>query len=311
MQLTSKRRFLRGYSAQDRRGWAVAVLFIAPQLIMIALFYLWPMLNSLMMSFTDWDGMTAPNFIGLTNYIKVFTSKQANLEMRNTFVYALGSVPITLIVAIVLANALNQKMPMRGFFRVAYFLPAVTMPVAVATVWRWLLNSKYGIVNELIRALGLNAPSWLVDPSLIMLTLIFVTVWMQAGYCMIILLAGLQSIGSQYYEAAQVEGAGSLTIFFKVTIPLLSPVIFFLLIMMLMNALKAFDIIFVFSGVSSSLGGGPLLDATRTMVFGIYQNGFSFMRMGYASAQAIVLFIIIMIITAVQFLLQNKWVNYD
>jgi multiple sugar transport system permease protein len=289
----------------------VAALFIGPQMAMVALFYLWPMVYAIYMSLTDWSGLTAPQFLGLENYAKLFTSKTALREMGNTFTYMLGAVPITLLLSLLLASALNRRIPCRGFFRVAYFLPAVTMPVAVAMVWRWLLNSKYGIVNNALRALGLPAPGWLVDPNVIMTTLVLVTVWMRVGYNMIILLAGLQGIGRQYYEAAEVEGAGRFAIFFRVTLPLLSPVLFFLLTMMVMDALKAFDIIFVFSGVSSKLAGGPLLDATRTMVFGIYQNGFSFMRMGYASAQATVLFLIILAMTALQFYLQKKWVHYE
>lgn len=286
-------------------------LFIAPTVLGVFVFSVIPILFSFGMSFTDWDSITEPVFIGLQNYRDMLADPEIRLEVRNTLLYTLGTVPLTLLLSLLLANALNKKLPGKGVFRTLYFLPVVTMPVAVAMVWRWLLNSEFGVVNQVLGFFGVNAPMWLGDPKYVMTAIILVVVWSQVGYNMIILLAGLQGISDSYYEAADIEGAGEFHKFTRITIPLLSPSLFFISITMLMNAFKAFDIIYVFSGSGKDMAQGPVLNATRTMVYGIFERGFTFMDMGYASAEAVFLFFIILAITAFQFIMQKRWVNYD
>lgn len=286
-------------------------VFIAPVVVGILIFSILPIIFSFAMSFTEWDSLTEPVFVGLRNYKEMFSDPEIGNELRNTLYYTIGTVPLTLILSLLLANVLNKKIPAKGLFRTLYFLPVVTMPVAVAMVWRWLLNSEFGVVNQLLGLFGIDAPMWLGDPRYIMPAIILVVVWSQVGYNMIILLAGLQGIPDSYYEAADLEGASEWTKFTRITIPLLSPSIFFISITMLMNAFKAFDIIYVFSGSGKDMAQGPVLEATRTMVYGIYERGFTFLDMGYASAEAVFLFVIILIITLFQFVMQKRWVYYD
>lgn len=286
-------------------------LFIAPLVLGVVVFSIIPILFAFAMSFTDWNSLSTPQFTAFANYSKLFADPNLKIELRNTMLYTLGTVPITLSLAILIANALNQKIPCRGLFRTVYFLPVVTMQVAVAMVWRWLLNSQFGIVNQVLAFFGIEGPMWLGDTRFIMFAVIMVTVWNKLGYNTIILLAGLQGISDSYYEAADIEGATAWKKFTRITLPLLSPSIFFVSITLTMDALKAFDIIYVFTGSGADSSSSPMLTAIRTMVYGIYENGFIYMKMGYACAEAVILFLIIMAITAFQFYMQKKWVYYD
>lgn len=211
----------------------------------------------------------------------------------------------------VFASLLSKKLKGKRFFRIVYFLPNIIMPAAVAMVWRWLLNTRYGLVNIVLGDLGLPTPSWISDPKFIMISLIIVEVWSGIGYNTIILLAAIQGISAEMYESADLDGASGFQKFWKITLPLVSPSMFFLLTMGLMKAMRAFDMIYMFIGKDAWSTGGPLLEAVRTMVYGIYFNGFTRMDMGMASAESVVLFIMIMIVTGIQFKLQDKWVNYD
>ena len=298
-------------SRQKKIAWIWGYIFIAPVILGTLTFSVGPVLYSFYMSLTDWDGLTpgTPPFVGFKNFISLFSDAYVFKEFTNTLIYAVGVVPTTIMIAIVLANFLNSHIPARSIFRVVYFLPIVTMPIAVAMVWRWLFNSDMGLVNFLFRPFGLN-PQWLGDAKWIMPALIIVSVWSGVGYATVILIAGLQSIAPMYYEAAEIDGANFLTKFFNITLPLLSPTIFFLLITDFINAFKAFDIVFMFSGASNT-SRGPVTDAIRTMVYGIYERGFTFRTMGYAAAQAVLLFGFILIFTGFQFLLQKKAVFYE
>ena len=208
-----------------------------------------------------------------------------------------------------LANALNQDIRGRSLFRVIYFLPSVTMAAAVGMVWRSLLNSQYGIVNQALKAVGIAGPKWLTDPRFMMLGVIIVGVWSSAGYNMIILLAGLKNIPKVYYEAAQIDGANGPQQFFHVTIPLLSPVLFFVSITSLMGGFKAFDVIYTLAG--SGATADKFMQYYRTMVYGIYEKGFLYHKLGIATSESVILLVIILALTLVQFRLQNKWVHYE
>ena len=291
-------------------NWFWGYFFIAPIILGILVFSIGPVLFSFYMSLTEWNGLTNPIFAGFTNFAAIAKDAQIAREFLNTLKYMIGTVPIGLSLAICIAVLLNSDIKAKSFFRVAFFLPVVTMPAAIATVWRFLFNSQYGLVNYLFRPFGIN-PQWLGDPNYIMTALIIVAIWGGIGYSAIILLAGLQNIPKTYYEAANIDGASPVHQFFRITVPLLSPTIFFLLITSMINAFKAFDLIYLFSGASVVASGGPTTDAVRTMVFGIYQKGFQLLRMGYAAAEAVLLFTIILIVTLIQFKLQKKFVFYD
>jgi multiple sugar transport system permease protein len=288
--------------------WLWGYFFIAPVLIGIMVFLIGPLFYAFYLSVTDWDGFVKAHFIGLRNFVQLFQEPDLYIEFFNTLKYIIGVVPITIILALCIANLLNTNVKGRAFFRVAFFLPMVTMPAAVATVWRWLFNSQYGLVNFLTRPFGWN-PMWLGDPRYIMTAVIIVAIWSGIGYAAIILLAGLQNISKTLYEAAEIDGAGPVRKFLRITVPLLSPSIFFLTITSLIGGFKAFDLIFMFSG--GTVASGPTAQAVRTMVYGIYHKGFVLMHMGYAAAEAVVLFAIIMVVTLFQFYLQKKLVVYD
>ncbi len=284
-------------------------MFIAPMVLGTLIFGIIPIFFSIGLSLTNWDGLGEITFTGLDNFKKIFTDDKLQYEIRNTLVYTFTTVPITLFISLGVSSLLNKGLKLTGMFRVIYFLPNVVMPVAVAMVWRWLLNSKVGIVNIFLKAIGLPAPNWISDPDFILPSLIMISVWSGIGYNAIILLAGLQGISPELYEAAKLDGANGRQIFWRMTVPLLTPSLFFLSTMNIMNGMRVFDIVYTFIGKADQ--GGPIVDASRTLVFGIYERAFSFMNMGEASAEAVFLFIMIMIVTVVQFKFQDKWVFYE
>ena len=292
-----------------RKEWKWAYVFIAPMVLGTLIFGIIPIFFSIGLSLTNWDGLGEITFTGLDNFKKIFTDDKLQYEIRNTLVYTFTTVPITLFISLGVSSLLNKGLKLTGMFRVIYFLPNVVMPVAVAMVWRWLLNSKVGIVNIFLKAIGLPAPNWISDPDFILPSLIMISVWSGIGYNAIILLAGLQGISPELYEAAKLDGANGRQIFCRMTVPLLTPSLFFLSTMNIMNGMRVFDIVYTFIGKADQ--GGPIVDASRTLVFGIYERAFSFMNMGEASAEAVILFIMIMIVTVVQFKFQDKWVFYE
>lgn len=294
-----------------KREWVACYCFIAPLVIGIFAFSVFPLVYALGMSFTEWDGLGSPVFVGLRNFVELFKDKSVLYEMRNTFLYALMVVPTTIFLALLIANLLNAKIRGKGIFRTIYYLPNVTMAAAVAIVWRWLFNSDFGLINQLLKALGLPIVRWISDPKVALISVSIVSIWKNVGYAAMVILAGLQGIPQRLYEAAKIDGANSFHLMWNITVPMVTPTIFFILVTTLINTFKEFDIIYIFLGNSGAGQSGPLADALRTMVGGAYYRGFSLMKMGYASAEATVLFVFILIVTLVQFKLQKHWVNYD
>lgn len=292
-----------------KQEWLWAYVFIAPMVIGTLIFGIIPILYSAGLSLMKWDGLGEKTFTGLSNFADLMKDEKFGYEIRNTLVYTAAVVPITLILSLGVANLLNKGLQATGFFRVVYFLPNIVMPVAVAMVWRFLLNSKVGLVNFFLKTLHLPAPGWISDPNYIMASLVIISVWSGVGYNAVIMLAGLQGISPSLYESARLDGAGNIRIFWKITFPLLSPTLFFLTTMSIMNSMRAFDIIYTFIGKADQ--GGPVVDASRTVVFGIYDKAFKFLNMGGASAEAMILFFMIAVITVVQFKSQDKWVFYE
>ena len=292
-----------------KREWMWAYIFIAPMVLGTLIFGIIPILYSVGLSLMQWDGLGDKVFVGLNNFINLFQDDKFLYEIKNTLVYTIAVVPITLVLSLGVANLLNKGLKATGFFRVVYFLPNIVMPVAVAMVWRFLLNSKVGLVNIFLRAIHLPTPEWISDPNYIMVSLVMISVWSGVGYNAIIMLAGLQGISSSLYESARLDGAGDIQIFWKITVPLLSPTLFFLSTMSIMNSMRVFDVIYAFIGKADQ--GGPIVDASRTVVFGIYEKAFKFLNMGDASAEAVILFLMIGVVTIIQFKFQDKWVLYE
>lgn len=297
-------------TARKKQEYTSAYLMIAPVVLGIVIFFIIPTIWSIWLSFTEGPDYVTYEFVGLKNYFTLFSAgSDMWQELFNTFYYAFASVILSMIASVTLANALNQDIRGQSLFRVIYFLPSVTMAAAVGMVWRSLLNSQYGVVNQFLKAIGIAGPKWLTDPNFMMLGVIIIGVWSTAGYNMILLLAGLKNIPKGYYEAAQIDGANSFQQFKSVTIPLLSPVLFFVSITSLMGGFKAFDIIYTLAG--SGATADKFMQYYRTMVYGIYEKGFLYHKLGIASAEAVVLLVIILALTLVQFKLQDKWVHYE
>ena len=282
------------------------LLFIAPLVIGLMTFYIIPMFRSLFYAFTEWGMFGGWTWTGLDNFKKLIEDPQLFGAIKNTLKYAVLVVPLTIIIAILIATLLNSKIKGVGIYRVLYFLPAVTMTSAVAMIWRWMFNMEYGIINQGLDRIGITGPNWLTDPKVAIFSLVIIGVWSSLGTSMIIFLAGLQGIPTMYYEAAEIDGAGTLGKFFKITIPLLSPTIFFSLVTSLISALQVYDLIYMMFSQSN-----PALPSVQSLSYLFYKHGFILNDKGYASAIAIVLLCLTLVVTIVNFTLQKKWVHYE
>jgi multiple sugar transport system permease protein len=289
--------------------WGYAM--IAPGLIGLLVFYIWPMLQTFYFSFTEWGPFGDAVWTGLANYRELFHGPEFLMALRNTLVYTVLSVSITEVIALVLAVLLNQKLRGMSVYRTLYFIPVVTMPVAIGLVWRWLYNSDYGIINYLLSLIGIEGANWLSDPDLALYAIVVVGVWSGIGYALVLFLAGLQTIPAEYYDAASVDGAGPLVKFFRITLPLLSPTVFFVTVISLIDSLQQFDLIFVMISSGRSASTSPVIDQTQTLVYLFYKNTFVINEQGQGAAVVLTLFIIIVLLTLAQFRLQRRWVHYE
>lgn len=289
------------------RGWRqfpILALFIGPSLSALALFLVGPLVVSLGVSVTRWDLLTAPHYVGFANYSELFQSTEVWDALRHTVFFIVVYLPVVMALGLGLALLLNR--PLRGLqlYRAAFFVPVVSSWVAVSLMWKWLLNPAFGLVNYLLGVAHLPQPGWWADPQWAMPAVIVASIWKDLGFVMVLLLAGLQNIDRQFYEAAQIDGAGAWARFRHVTVPLLSPSIFFVSVISLINSFQVFDQVWVMTG------GGPG-GASSVLVEHIVRNAFSYGRMGYASALSWVLFVIIFAVTALQFAAQKRWVTYE
>ncbi len=281
--------------------WGYAM--VAPMVLGLGIFFYLAMGTSFFIGFTKWDVLTPPQWIGLDNYWRLFRTPLFIHTLWNTTRYTLLTVPLGSAVSLGLALALNTQIRFRSFYRLIYFLPVLTMPVAIAIVWKWIYNPDFGLLNQFLGLLGVGRIRWLSDIHSAMPSLVIMSIWMGSGYGMVIYLAGLQNIPRAYYEAAQVDGSNSWDQLMHITLPLLTPTIFFSLVTSLISAFQVFDIVYVMTK------GGPL-DSTRTIVYTIYDEAFHFFRMGSATATAWALFVIILVITIIQLKTQKLWVHY-
>jgi multiple sugar transport system permease protein len=282
--------------------WALA--FLAPTLVGLAILSAGPILATLAISLTKWDLLTAPKLTGLDNYSALLSDDRFLKALRNTFFYTAVSVPVGLVIAFGLALALNTKVRGISFIRTAYFLPVVTSTIAIALVWQWIYSADSGLLNQILGLVGIPTHKWLSDPTLAMPAIIAMSIWQGLGVNVIIFLAGLQAIPTDLLDAASVDGAGSSARLRHVTLPLMTPSIFFTGVLSLIGSFQVFDQIFVLAKPRPT-------EATITVVYFIYENGFKFFKMGYASAASWILFLIVAAFTAIYFWSQRRWVHYQ
>ena len=286
--------------------------FLLPSLIGLAVFYLAPMVVSIFISLTDWNGLDRlfaddfmqKHFIGLDNYKAILTSQEFWKVLKNTLTYIVLYLPLMMAVSLAVASLLSQQRRGVGVFRVLYYIPVLTSWVAASLIWKSILAPQYGAMNNILAFFGIEGPGWLLDEKWAMPAIVLVSVWKDMGFFGLILLSGMVGINRTYYEAAEIDGAGAWTRFWKITLPLLTPAIFYVLIVSLINSFQLFPQIMIMTD------GGPN-GATQVMVERIYKYGFRYFKMGYASAFSWILFLIIMVCTAIQMRGQKRWVNYD
>jgi len=291
-------------TVQQKKNMLNGWLFILPNVIGFIIFIMGPVLASFVLSFTKWDGFAVPEFVGFQNYIKMFGRESFKISFWNTIYYTAVFVPVTLSLAILAAVLLKNTTRLAKVFRTAFFLPYLSSTVAVAIVWQLLYHPTMGPINTTLMSLGIeNPPKWLSSQDWAMLSVIIMSIWRSIGYYMVIYLAALQGIPPMLYEAAEIDGASPVQRFFRITLPSLSPTIFFTLIISVIHSFKVFDQVFILTE------GGPGR-ATNVLAYVIYNESFVNYKMGYASAMAYILFAMIMVITIIQFRGQRKWVNY-
>jgi multiple sugar transport system permease protein len=288
-----------------RREAIAAYLFLLPTLLGFVVFVAGPLLAAILLSLFDYDLLSPPRFAGLDNFAQALGDARLLAVYRNTLVYVVAWTALDLILALALALAINRAMQpaFRYFFRTAYFFPVMTSTASVAIIWSFLYNTDLGIINYYVSQLGLPKIPWLTSSQWAIWSIVLMQLWKSVGFNMILLLAGLQNIPRQLYEAAAIDGAGAGTIFWRITLPLLSPTMFFALVITVINGFQVFDAPFILTQ------GGPG-DASRTVVMYIYENGFRFFKMGYASTVALSLFLVILALTGIQFLMSRTWVFY-
>jgi multiple sugar transport system permease protein len=297
-------RIMKQHSRENQ--WAWVALFIAPSLIGLLLFTVYPILASFWVAFQDWNLLSPPTFVGFDNFIELWQDEAFWNALQHTLLFIALYVPIVFLLALALALFLNQKLRGMLVVRTATFLPVVASWVVVSLIWKWLFNPSYGLINYGLSFLGITGPDWLFDPTTAVYALVITSVWKDLGYIALLYLGGLQAISESYYEAAKIDGAGRWEIVRHITLPLLTPTMFFVLMTLLINYFQMFEQVWLM----------PMRDSAadrqlEVVVTEVVKNAFSYNRMGYASAMSWVLFAIIFVITFVQLRLQNRWVYYE
>jgi multiple sugar transport system permease protein len=279
------------------------LFFLLPSAIPLLIFTVIPMVSSVWVSLHKWNLISPMEWVGLGNYRNLLTEPMTGRVFLHTLIYVLGYLPLVYAGGLALALALNRKLRGRAFLRATYFLPVVTSWVVVALVWKWLLNPTNGLVNQVLGAIGLPEPGWWTDPAWALPSVILSSAWKDLGFVMVILLAGLQAIPPDLHEAAEVDGTSAWQRFWRITLPLLSPSTFFVVVISLINGFQVFDQVYVMTG------GGPQ-GSSQVVVGQIYDLTFRYGRAGEASALSWILFAVILIITVFQIRGQRRWVHY-
>jgi len=291
-----------------RRNTAAGLLFLSPWLIGFLVFTAWPIIYSAFLSLTDYDVINNPTFVGLDNYARLFEDPKIALAISNTFIFTLVQVPLYVLVSLTLALLLNRAMRSAGFFRTVFFLPKMTPPVAVGILFLLLFNGQSGLLNTVLSQFGIVGPSWTTDPSWVKPGLILMSLW-TVGASVIILLAVLQQVPDELYESARIDGAGFWRQSLSVTLPMISPALFFIVVVNTIAGLQTFD-----EAYTAFFGAGNTTysnDAALFYVIYLFQQAFEFLHMGYASAMAWLLFVLIMIVTMIQIIVSRRLVYYE
>ncbi|MBX5272698.1 sugar ABC transporter permease [Rhizobium sp. NLR17b] len=274
-------------------------VFFAPALIGFCAFTLYPAVASLGLSFTSWNLNTSPKWVGLANYQRLVMDPTAIKVFWNTVYFTVATVPVLLVIPLLLAIALNQNIAGVRFFRAAYFLPVISSMVAMSMVWQWMYNADFGLINWFLSLFGIQGPKWITSENWAMPAVMITSVWKNIGFNMMLFLAGLQGISTSYYEAAELDGANSVQKLWYITLPSLRPTTLFVTVITIINSFQVFDQVMVMTG------GGPNR-ASSVLVHYIYQNGFQFYKMGYASALGWALTLLVLALTLIQFRLNKS-----
>ena len=289
-------------------------IFILPMLVGLIVFRLGPVVWSFLLSFQKFNPFQGGSWIGLENYRELVQDKEFHQIFLHTLKFTLWYLPLGIITSLVLAVLVDNKLRGIVLIRAIYFLPVISAVAAIGTIWAWLLNPLYGLVNFLIKTiLGITGPEWLGSPKTALFTIVLVNVWRNMGYTMVIFLAGLQGVPQELLDAAWVDGAGKIKRFFSVVLPLLSPTTFFVVIITMIRSFQIFDLVYILTAPAAGEGGtvGGPAGSTNVLVISIFLNAFKYYRMGYGAAQAYILFVMVAIITAIQFRFQKRWVHYE
>lgn len=287
-------------TAYNKGEGLTALLFLSPTMVIFGAFILFPVFFSFYLSFQKWNMFNNDAvFVGLDNYIRMFQSEDFWMVLKNTAVYTFGTVPLNMLFSLTVAYWLNKKLIGKKFLRTAFFAPVVISPVAAALIWRWLYDPNYGVINYIVSVLGFDPVNWLNEPTAAMFALIVMGVWKTFGINMVLFSAGLQGIPDSYYEAAMIDGAGKWSKFWNITLPMLGPTTFFIMIMSMISSFQVFDIVYILTS------GGPL-GSTKVIVFYVYEYAFKFFEMGYASAISYMLFFILLVLTMLQIKYMQK-----
>ena len=290
-------------------GW----LFVAPAVLGLIIFSVYPVVTSFYLSFTNYDIVTPPQWVGVQNYAKLATGDELfRKSLGITTYYSLLSIPLSLLVAYVIALLMNQKVRGISIYRTCWYLPSLVPAVANAMLWGWLLNRDFGPVNYPLKLLGLPSPGWLIDPEWTVPSLVLIHLW-GVGNAVLIFLAGLQGVPQHLYEAAEVDGAGRWQKFRNVTLPMTSPIIFFNLIIGIIQSFQVFTLVYALftNDPTTNTGSAGPENAGLVYVLYLYRNAFQYFRNGYASAMAWILFVIITLLTVIAFRTQGRWVFYE
>lgn len=285
-----RERLYRFYNSQA----FVAFLFLLVPVLLLAALKIWPVFYNLYLSFTRYELFEPPRFVGLKNYKYVFTNKVAFQSIINTLLFTIEAVPLGTALALIIAKLLDQSIRGRVFLRTLYYLPVVSSVVVSAMIWRWIYSPQHGLLNYFLGIVGIPAQHWLNDPNLAMISLVIVTIWGSIGSNMVIFLAGLQDIPRDVIEAARVDGASPVQSFLRITVPLMRPVILFVVVTFTISIFRNFGLIFMLTQ------GGPF-NRTNTMVWEVYQNVFGYLRLGRGAAISVVMLVIVLILTVISF----------
>lgn len=286
--------------------WAWGYALIAPTIIGLCILNIYPFFYSIYLSLLKMQSLAPPKFIGLGNYTKLLSDANIMKATGNTLLFMLMTAPVGVFLAMVLAALLNNPLKGRDAYRGIYFLPLVVAPAAVAMVWKWLFNGEIGIINQVLGMIGIQGPNWLADSKTILFSISIIAIWSSVGYDLVLLLAGLQSIPKSYYEASEIDGANWVQKFFSVTMPLLSPTLFFVVVLRVMGAIKQFDLVHMLAPTSN-----PASKEALTLMVVFFREAFQKFNKGYASAIVVWSFFVISVVTAIQFIAEKKLVHYD